>query len=139
MSAMTLVMCLGLTPAAMTDEASSTMPQYSADNKLLRPEGYREWVFLSSGLGMNYSPSPGDHEMFTNVFVPQWAYQSFLKSGKWPDKTMFIVEERGSQRKRSITKTGHFKTDLMGVGDEVKDASFPDKWAYFTFGEDTKS
>ncbi|OLD19378.1 MAG: hypothetical protein AUI85_03040 [Acidobacteriales bacterium 13_1_40CM_3_55_5] len=140
MSAMTLVMCLGLTPAAMTDEASSTMPQYSADNKLLRPDGYREWVFLSSGLGMNYSPSPGDHEMFTNVFVPQWAYQSFLKSGKWPDKTMFIVEERGSQSKGSINKTGHFQTDFMGMGVEVKDETrFPEKWAYFNFGEDSKS
>ena len=91
-SAITLVMCLGLTPGAMTDDASPIMPQYSADNKLLRPEGYREWIYLSSGLGMNYSPTPGSHEMFTNVFVPQWAYQSFLKSGKWPDKTMFVLD-----------------------------------------------
>jgi hypothetical protein len=115
------------------------MPQYSADNKLLRPDGYREWIYLSSGLGMNYSPSPGDHEMFTNVFVPQWAYQSFLKSGKWPDKTMFIVEERGSQSKGSINKTGHFQTDFMGMGVEVKDESrFPEKWAYFNFGDNGK-
>jgi hypothetical protein len=131
---------LGLTQAATTEDASSTQPQYSADNKLLRPEGYREWIYLSSGLGMNYSPSPGDHEMFTNVFVPQWAYQSFLKSGKWPDKTMFIVEERGSQSKGSINKTGHFQTDFMGMGVEVKDESrFPEKWAYFNFGEEGKS
>src|SRR5438445_3947085 len=120
MSAMTLVMCLGLTPAAMTAEACSTMPQYSADNNLLRPDGYREWVFLSSGLVMNYSPSPGDHEMFTNVFVPQWAYQSFLKSGKWPDKTMFIVEERGSQSKGAINKTGHYQTAYMRMGVDAK-------------------
>jgi len=134
MSAITIVICFASTPGAMTDDASPIMPQYSADNKLLRPEGYREWIYLSSGLGMNYSPSPGDHEMFTNVFVPQSAYQSFLKSGKWPDKTMFIVEERGSQSKGSINKTGHFQTDFMGMGVEVKDESrFPDKWAYFNF------
>ena len=120
-SAITIVVFLGLTQAATTEDASPAMPQYSADNKLLRPEGYREWIYLSSGLGMNYSPSPGDHEMFTNVFVPQWAYQSFLKAGKWPDRTMFIVEERVSQSKGSINKTGHFQTDLMGMGVEVKD------------------
>ncbi len=115
------------------------MPEYTKDNQLLRPENYREWIYLSSGLGMSYSPAPGSHEMFTNVFVPQWAYQEFLKSGKWPDKTMFVVEERGSQSKGSINKRGHYQTDFMGVGVEVKDASFPDKWAYFNFGDDTKS
>jgi hypothetical protein len=77
--------------------------------------------------------------MFTNVFVPQWAYQEFLKSGRWPDKTMFVVEERGAQSKGSINKHGNFQTDLMGMGVEVKDSQFPDKWEYFNFDEDTKS
>ena len=64
--------------------------------------------------------------MFTNVFVPQWAYAEFVKSGKWPDKTIFVVEERGSETKGSINKAGHFQSDLMGMGVEVKDESrFP--------------
>jgi len=124
---------------AATDEAPD-YPQYTGQNRLLPPQNYRDWVFLSSGLGMNYSPVPGSHDMFTNVFVPQWAYQAFLKSGKWPDKTMFVVEERGAQSKGSINKHGNFQTDLMGIGVEVKDESrFPEKWAYFNFDEDTKS
>ena len=136
-SAITIVVCLGFVRAGRTDDASPAMPQYSADNKLLRPDGYREWIYLSSGLGMNYSPSPGDHEMFTNVFVPQWAYQSFLKSGKWPDKTMFIVEERVSQSKGSINKTGHFQTDLSGLAVEVKDSAHnPEKWSYYGYSAD---
>ena len=78
--------------------------------------------------------------MFTNVFVPQWAYSEFLKSGKWPNKTVFVVEERGSETKGSINKVGHFQTDRMGYGVEVKDEGrFPEKWAYFNFDEDTKS
>jgi len=114
-------------------------PQYTGGHQLLRPADYREWIFLSSGLGMSYSAQAG-HEMFTNVFVPQWAYQEFLKSGKWPDKTMFVVEDRGSTSKGSINKAGHYQTDWMGIGVEVKDEShFPEKWAYFNFDEDTKS
>jgi hypothetical protein len=35
---------------------------------------------------MNYSSLASGHDMFTNVFVPQWAYQEFLKSGMSPDK-----------------------------------------------------
>ena len=130
---------LGLLGAAAPD-STSPVPQYTKDNQLLRPENYREWIYLSSGLGMSYSPAPGGHEMFTNVFVPQWAYQEFLKSGKWPDKTMFVVEERGSESKGSINKAGHFQGDWMGMGVEVKDESrFPDKWAYFNFDESSKS
>src|SRR5437762_653375 len=98
-------------------------PQYTKGGELLRPENYREWIFLSSGLGMNYSPAPGNHDMFTNVFVPQWAYKEFLKSGNWPDKTTFVVEERASQSKGSINKHGNFQTDLMGMGVEVKSFS----------------
>jgi len=124
---------------AASSDSDSERPQYSSDNQLLRPTDYRDWIFLSSGLGMSYSTQPG-HEMFTNVFVPQWAYREFLKSGKWPEKTMFVVEDRGSTSKGSINKAGHYQTDLMGVGVEVKDATrFPDKWAYFSFDEDTKS
>ena len=53
---------------------------------------------------------------------------------------MFVVEERGSQQKGSINKIGHFQTDFMGMGVEVKDsAHFPDKWAYFNFDENSKS
>jgi hypothetical protein len=122
-----------------TTNPDSQKPQYAAA-KLVRPENYREWMFLSSGLGMNYNPSPGTHEMFTNVFVPQWAYHQFLASGKWPDKSIFVVEDRGSESKGSINKGGHFQVDLMGMGVEVKDETrFPDKWAYFNFQGDTKT
>ena len=124
---------------AAPPDATSGRPQYTSDNQLLQPTDYREWIFLSSGLGMSYSATPG-HEMFTNVFVPQWAYQAFLKSGKWPDKTMFVVEERYATSKGSINKAGHYQSDSMGIGVEVKDEThFADKWAYFNFDEDTKS
>jgi hypothetical protein len=124
---------------AASPDALPGHPQYASDNQLLRPADYREWIFLSSGLGMSYNAQTGD-EMFTNVFVPQWAYQEFTKSGKWPDRTMFVVEDRGSTSKGSINKVGHYQTDSMGIGVEVKDATrFPEKWAYFNFDEDTKS
>jgi Cytochrome P460 len=136
----TIVVCLGLLQAAPPDGASD-LPQFTSDNQLLRPANYREWIFLSAGLGMSYSSQGADHQMFTNVFVPQWAYAEFLKSGKWPDKTIFVVEERGSESKGSIVKGGHYQNeDLMGIGVEVKDeARFPERWAYFSFDATDKS
>jgi hypothetical protein len=125
---------------AAAPEEKSPKPEYDAKGQLLRPDDYREWMFLSAGYGMNYNPAAGSHEMFTNVFVQRWAYQEFMKSGKWPEQSMFVIDERDAQSKGSINKTGHFQTDLMGLAVEVKDSSrFPEKWAYFGFDVDEKS
>lgn len=133
-----LTVCAALIAAA--PEEKSPRPQYNAKGALLRPDDYREWMFLSAGYGMNYSPSPGSHEMFTNVFVPRWAYEKFVSSGKWPDQTMFVIDERDAQSKGSINKTGHFQTDLMGLAVEVKDSShFPETWGYFAFDAEGKT
>lgn len=133
-----LALCALLLAAA--PEGKSPKPQYDAKGQLLRPDDYREWMFLSAGYGMNYSPSPASHEMFTNVFVQRWAYQEFINSGKWPEQTMFVIDERDAQSKGSINKTGHFQTDLMGLAVEVKDLTRnADKWAYYGFDADGKT
>src|SRR5258707_13895498 len=77
--------------AASTPKAAPANPEFTADSKLVRPEGYRKWVFLSSGYGMSYSQKASDdqdHLMFTNVFVPPADYDYFLAHGTWPEKTM---------------------------------------------------
>src|ERR1700755_1521224 len=86
---------------------------FTADGKLVRPEGYRKWVFLSSGYGMSYSQKASDdqdHLMFTNVFVPPADYDYFLEHGSWPDKTMFVLEEYLSESKGSINLHGNYQT-----------------------------
>src|SRR5580692_5682312 len=130
--ALLVVLCFALLAAA--PEEKSSRPQYDAKGQLLRPDDYREWMFLSAGYGMNYSPAPGSHEMFTNVFVQRWAYQDFLKSGKWPERSMFVIDERAAESKGSINEQGHFQADLTGLVVEVKDTTRnPDKWAYYGF------
>lgn len=137
-----VVLCTALAMAVGTHgrpQATATdHPQY-ANGKLVRPVDYRDWVFLSSGLGMSYSSTANANPLFTNVFVPQWAYRQFLGNGKWPEKTMFALEERASETKGSINKGGRFQTDLAGLAVEVKDqAQFPDRWAYFSFSGNTQ-
>lgn len=114
-------------------EVLTDRPQYVGNN-LIRPQGYREWIFLSSGLGMSYSASSNANPQFTNVFVPQWAYKQFVATGQWPERTLFVLEERSSETKGSINKGGRFQTELNGLAVEVKDDQrFPDNWAYFSF------
>lgn len=125
-------------PAAAPAKASSAAYtlEYTTDGRLLPPVHYREWVFITSGFGMNYGPNASmDHEMFDNVFVNPEAYRSFLQTGTWPDKTVLVLELRGAKGKGSINKNGHYQdTELMGVEAHVKDESrFPGKWAFFDF------
>jgi hypothetical protein len=117
-------------------EPAST-PEYTADSQLRFPEHYREWVFLSAGFDMSYSQAMQmDHHMFDNVFVNPQAYQSFLKSGAWPDKTMFVLESRRAENKGLINRAGNYQgSSIMGLSVHVKDeARFPGKWAFFSFG-----
>ena len=141
-----LVCVLGLAAGCLVllsraAEGPSTVgPQFGADGKLVRPEGYRKWVYVSSGYGMSYSQSASGVQMFTNVFVTPASYDYFVANGKWPDKTMFVLEEYASTSRGSINKHGSYQTDFAGLDVEVKDtARFADKWAYFNFSGGAKA
>jgi hypothetical protein len=112
-------------------------PRYTADGQLTLPSDYREWIFLSSGLGMTYAVENDRTPAFTNVFVNPAAYRSFLSTGKWPDKTMLVLEVRASNSKGSINKGGSYQADVVAIESEVKDlAKFPGNgWAFFGFGK----
>lgn len=114
--------------------SAQELPLFTPDGKLVRPVDYRRWVFVSSGFGMSYSQKADGNQVFTNVFVKPAAYDYFLANGKWPDKTVFVLEEYGSTSQGSINKHGSYQTEFIGLDIEVKDeARFPDKWAYFNF------
>ena len=119
-------------------------PRYTESGELLRPSDFREWMFVTSGLGMTYSePTNTARRLnFTNVYVNPPSYRAFMKTGRWPDKTIFILEIRASSSEGSINKGGHFQSDLVVIEAAVKDeARYPHlngKWAYFDFGREMK-
>ena len=126
---------------ASADESAPAGPRYTAGGELIRPTDFREWMFVTSGLGMTYNqPTDAARTLnFTNVYVNPSSYRAFMKTGQWPDKTMFILEVRASTSEGSINKGGHFQKNLVVVEASVKDeARFPGKWAYFDFGRDMK-
>jgi hypothetical protein len=114
-------------------------PQYTSDGHLKAPEQYREWVYLTSGFDMSYSPGAqaAGHHLFDNVFVNPESYKAFLATGTWPDKTMMVLEVRGAEGKGSINQKGSYQSvDRMGLEVHVKDeARFPGKWAFFGFDD----
>ncbi|MEI9977758.1 MAG: cytochrome P460 family protein [Edaphobacter sp.] len=117
------------------------VPEYTSDGQMKLPEHYREWVYLSTGFDMSYNAASADmdHHMFDNVFVNPEAYQVFLKTGTWPDKTMFVLEVRGAEGRGSINQRGNFQSgEIMGLEVHVKDSRFTGNWAFFGF-DDSKT
>lgn len=134
-----MIFCAGLMAATVLAQGTGSTdgPQFTADGQLVAPKDYREWMFLSSGLGMTYGPlsaagATAANPRFENVFVNPSSYRAFLKTGIWPDQTIFVLEIRSSASKLSINKDGRVQTDIAGVEAEVKDSKrFPGKWAFF--------
>jgi hypothetical protein len=128
-----------LRSAPTTYAAASDTPAYAPNGDLRPLANYREWIYLSSGLDMSYSPKAAEMTLFDNVFVNPEAYRSFLATGTWPDKTILVVEVREGESKGSINQHGHFQgAGVMGFEAHVKDdARFPGGWAFFDFPSPT--
>ena len=130
-------------PAHIAQASSAAGPAYAANGDMLPIAGYREWVYLSTGIDMNYNAKAMamDHSMFDNVFVNPEAYRSFLATGTWPDKTVMVLEVRGAESKGSINQRGNYQGEgVMGLEVHVKDqARFPGKWAFFDFDSADKN
>lgn len=139
-----LLLALPLLWFPLPAQAPPDGPRFTSDGQLTRPDNYREWIFLSSGLGMTYGPagsaSAPSSERFDNVFVTPSAYRAFLQTGAWPDGTMFALEIRNSASKGSINNGGHYQEGFAGLEIHLKDAArFSAKWAFFEFGGSQKT
>jgi hypothetical protein len=113
--------------------------QFDAEGRMAFPEGYREWVFVTSGHGMSYNPVANAAAIapFDNVFVNRAAYASFKETGHWPDDTVLVLEIHGASDKGSINVAGAFQSgDARGVEVHVRDRKrfkTQDGWAFFGF------
>ena len=131
-------------PAPPVIAASADMPAYAPNGDMLPPANYREWIYLTSGIDMSYNAKAtdmGGMSMFDNVFVNPSSYRTFLATGTWPDKTVFVLEGREARSKGSINQRGHFQAvGVMDLEVHVKDeARFPGKWAFFSFDSLSKN
>ncbi|HEX5431399.1 MAG TPA: cytochrome P460 family protein [Bryobacteraceae bacterium] len=113
---------------------------YTKAGELVLPNDYREWLFLSSGIGMSYNAAgqPAENPDFENVFVNPAAYRAFMKTGTWPDKTVLLLEIRGSDSRASINKAGRFQTGVLRVEAHVKDSS-RGGWAFYGFNKGSRT
>src|SRR3954452_25348576 len=113
--------------------------EFTADGKLKKPEGYRQWVYVGTPLTPNElnggaAPFPDFHA----VYIDPESYAEYQRSGKFRDGTVMVKELVGIGAKEASSGKGYFMGDFIGLETSVKDSNRfkdePGHWAYFSFG-----
>ncbi|HUG53509.1 MAG TPA: cytochrome P460 family protein [Vicinamibacteria bacterium] len=113
-------------------------PVYDGSGALLRPAGYREWVFVGASLGLSYAEGvsregPG---AFHHTYLRPESYEEYRRTGHFPDKTVLVLELYEAAQKVAPSRHGLFEGRRLAVEAAVKDTSrFKEGWAYFSFGD----
>jgi Cytochrome P460 len=115
---------------------------FEGKDTLLRPEGYREWVFVGSSLGLRYDEKDekqrSEELEYKNVYINPSAYREYLKTGKFPQGTTLVLETATAETKKEPGLRGSFQKEFVGLLAAVKDRErFKEEWAYFRFTDNT--
>jgi hypothetical protein len=113
---------------------------FKGKDTLLRPTGYREWVFVGSSLGLRYGQDPafsaGKPERYHNVYINPSSFHTYAKTGQFPDGTVMILELASAETKNEPGLQGSFQNEFVGLEVSVKDSQrFDTVWAYFSFDD----
>jgi len=124
-------------------------PRYAPSGDLLLPNGFETWVFVGSNLGLSYTPEAAaaasapppraGRQQFHNVSINKAAYDYFLANGRFPDRTVLVMQvfEAADKEPKGVLASGMFNGRRLGLEVAVKNASRPDgkttPWAYYNF------
>src|SRR3989475_73878 len=118
------------------------LPRFAPGGQLLPPVGWEAWVMVGSSTGLSYAAAPPPAAgaapgMFHNVYVQPWAYREFVRTGAFPERTMFVLAFYEASRKSAPARAGFYEGDRMpGIEVHLKQKGI-DKtgWGFFGFGD----
>jgi hypothetical protein len=127
--------------AAVQEIPAKYLPQFTAEGKLERPEGWEGWVLAGTSMGLTYNeprnaPGPGEPPgMFLNVYIQPWAYERFLDEGEFPEGTMFILSMSEPVRKADPARGGFYQGPIELMEVHLKQEGLHESgWAFYGFG-----
>ena len=141
----------GLSLGGVVVAQQPTAPKYNADHQLLLPKGFETWVFVGSNLGLTYNTELkemtaaevelADTPKFNNIYIDPEAYAHFLRTGKFPEPTILVMEvfAKAEKKPKDVLKDGSYNGQRVGLRVAVKNSARPDgvktPWAYYDFTE----
>jgi len=137
---LTLVLTISMIFSPPVAKAGGKMKftKFNKQGELIRPEGYREWIFVGTPLtpnDMNKGKAPFPE--FHNVYIDPASWEHYKKTGKFRNGTILVKELVSVGSKKAASGKGYFMGEYIGLEATVKDSSrFPNEpgnWAYFSF------
>lgn len=115
--------------------------QFTTEGELIRPEGYREWVYIGTPLTPNdmnngHAPFPEFH----NVYIDPGSWDHYERTGDFREGTLLVKELVSVGSKQAVSGSGYFMGEFIGLEVAIKSQQrYPDEpgyWAYFSFGHE---
>lgn len=133
--------------AVSTPVLADDIAKFTDDGELIRPEGWREWIYVGTpvtpnGLNGGEAPFPEVHTVY--IDPESWAH--WKRTGEFRDGTILakelsLVHTEGAYEDGStdqVSGRGYFQKSFSGLEFAIKDSKRykdePGYWAYFTFG-----
>jgi len=114
-------------------------PKFTADGQLIRPMGWRKWVYVGTPLTPHdMNDGKAAFPEFHNVYVDPESFATFERTGEFPNGTQVLKELVLVGSRSAVSGNGYFMGDFAGLEVAVKDSvrfkNEPGGWAYFSFG-----
>lgn len=128
-----------LTGAAMGADTATYEASFTNDGELIRPAGWREWVFIGSPLTPNnLNGGEAGFPEFHSVYIDPESWAHWKETGEFRDGTMIAKELTLVGATAATSGVGFFNGDLQGFEIAHKDTTRYSEnsagWAYYTFG-----
>jgi hypothetical protein len=113
--------------------------EFNAAGELIRPAGWREWIFVGSPLTPNsLNGGTASFPEFHTVYIDPESWAHYKKTGEFREGTMFAKELTLVGDTAATSGVGFFNGDLQGFEIAHKDSKRyskeSDGWAYYSFG-----
>ncbi len=124
---------------AVADDSKTYEAEFTADGELIRPSGWREWVFVGSPLTPNsLNGGTAAFPEFHSVYIDPDSWAHWKETGEFREGTMLAKELTLVGATAATSGTGFFNGDLQGFEIAHKDSTRYSKdtggWAYYSFG-----
>jgi len=121
--------------------AENSWAKFDKEGNLLRPDGWRDWIYVGTPLTPNeLNPPAAPFPEFHNVYIDPDSYAHYKKTGKFREGTILVKELVSVGSKAAASGKGYFMGEFVGLEATVKDArrfpKEPGNWGYFTFSHE---
>ncbi|MGR9087907.1 MAG: cytochrome P460 family protein [Gammaproteobacteria bacterium] len=119
-------------------QASQNYAQFDRSAQLIRPTGYREWIFVGAPLTPNdMNNGKAAFPEFHNVYIDPASWTHWKKAGQFPDGTTIVKELVSVGSKQAPSGNGYFQGEYIGLEAMVKSKQrfpqTPGNWGFFRF------